>query len=246
MLISGYFFICVGIGLYVLCLATQCFTFNFNRPFFKSFKSKLYVINILVQTPIGLGAAFFLEMILLPILDGLGLPFSISFAIPLLTALIVTQMLFICIDIWKPLESIVVKRLSAYGVRREDLERGIYVGISDPDKSSFKKMTLVEEDLGMLWIEPDELRYAGDTDHFRIGREQFIELQRAVDKGSVSAYFGNVAVIVRFLTPEGTERRVRLHPESSWTMPGRAKLSEQLAEEILEWQQQSEPIYQPG
>lgn len=238
MFLGGNLFLGAGILGYVLTLLTKCFTFNFRRPFWNSFKKKLYVMHIAVTVLMGLGAAAFVSMVLTPILMALGLPWIISLIVPGLGTFALVQFLFIWINIWRPLEKVVVKeRMSAYGISQEDINRGICIGISDPSKSSFKKLTMVEEDVGMLWLEADELVYRGDTDSFRIGREQLIEVERAVDAGSMAAYGGNVDVILRFRMADGTERKIRLHGGGGWTLASRAKASDSFAERLVRWQQ---------
>jgi len=63
----------------------------------------------------------------------------------------------------------------------EQMAAGIPIGISNPNKSSLKKFTIIEEDLGMLWVTPDTLIYRGDTMGFDIGRSQMIEVERKVE-----------------------------------------------------------------
>jgi hypothetical protein len=176
-------------------------------------------------------------MVVTPILMMIGLSWTISLIAPLLGTFVLVQFLTIWVNIWKPLEkSIVKRRMAACGVSDADIESGICIGISDPAKSSFKKMTMVEEDIGMLWLWDNELAYIGDTYGLNIGRKQLIEVQRAADAGSMSAYGGNVHVILRFRTIDGVERRTRLHTEGFWTMGGRAKASDSLAEKLVCWQ----------
>jgi anthranilate/para-aminobenzoate synthase component II len=87
----------------------------------------------------------------------------------------------------------------------------------------------------MLWIEPDELVYKGDNDDFHVRREQCMSIERVADAGSISAYFGNVHIILTFEEDGVGPRRVRLHPESSMTMTGIARASDRLAEELERW-----------
>ncbi|MHC4602591.1 MAG: hypothetical protein ACYS6W_04570 [Planctomycetota bacterium] len=238
MFLVGNFSLGAGILVYVLTLITKCFTFDFRRPFWNSFKKKLYVMHIAVTVLIGLGVAAFVSMVVTPILMALGLPWLISLLVPGFGTFALVQFLFIWINMWRPLEKGIVKKMiAAYGISQEDIGRGICIGISDPSKSSLKKLTMVEEDVGMLWLEADELVYRGDSDSFRIGRDQLIEIERAVDPGSMSAYGGNVDVILRFKMANGTERRIRLHCESGWTLASRAKASDAFAERLICWQQ---------
>jgi hypothetical protein len=236
MFLAGFFFLGAGALGYAVTLATRCFTFNFCKPFWNSVKKKLYVMNIVVTLLIGMGAAAFVSMVVTPILIVIGLSWPISSTAPLLGTFVLVQFLTVWINIWHPLEkSIVKRRLAVCGVSDEDIKRGICIGISDPAKSSFKKITMIEEDVGMLWLQEDELVYKGDTESFNISRNQLIEVERATDAGSMAAYCGNVNVIIRFRTNDGAERRTRLHSEGVWTMGSRAKASDSLAERLVCW-----------
>lgn len=238
MFLGGSFFLAAGILLYVATLVTQCFTFNFNKPFWNSCKKKLYVIHIGFIILIGIGAAGFVSMVVTPILIVLGLPWIISFIVPFLVTVVLVQFLFIWINIWRPLEkSMVKKKMSAYGISQEVIDKGKSIGISNPARSSFKKLTMVEEDVGMFWFTADELRYRGDTVSFRIGRDKLIEIERAVDAGSMAAYGGNIDVIIRFKMDDGKERRLRLHGGSGWTLGSKARDSDRFAERLISWQQ---------
>jgi hypothetical protein len=87
----------------------------------------------------------------------------------------------------------------------------------------------------MLWITPDELVYEGDNDEFRVRRDQCLSIERVADAGSTSAYFGNVHIILTLACEGAPPRRVRLHPESSWTMTGTARASDRLANQLERW-----------
>jgi hypothetical protein len=109
------------------------------------------------------------------------------------------------------------------------------MGIFDPAKSSLKKLTSVEEDVGMLWITPEALVYRGDAGDFRVEAAQFLDLSRKVDAGRISALAGNVPVIIRFTVSAGKERSVRLHPENTWTLGQAKSASNALAAAIERW-----------
>jgi hypothetical protein len=158
----------------------------------------------------------------------------VSFFAPFIAA----QIFFMWFGVWSPLETMVVrKRLTACGFTRDQLATGITIGISDPARNSLKKMTLVEEDLGMLWIGDDVLSYRGDGQSFDVPRGDLLAVERKADAGAASSYFGAVHVIIRFRQPDGTERRVRLHPEQVWTQTGRARALNYLAERLESWRQ---------
>ncbi len=237
-LFVGCFFSIAGAAAYVVTLKTRCFIFDFTKPFWNSFKKKLYLMNIVVTVLIGMAIAAFASMVFTPLLTLTGLPFGISAIIPFLSAFVIIQFLTIWINIWQPLEkSIIKKRSAACGISQQDIDRGMYLGISDPAKSSLKKLTMVEDDVGMLWLVDQGLVYRGDAGSLRIRRDQLIDVERVVDKGSMSAYGGNVHVILRFRTDDGSERRIRLHSEGNWTIGRIAKASDSLAETLLHWKQ---------
>jgi hypothetical protein len=235
----GCFFSIAGAAAYAVTLKTRCFTFDFTRPFWNSYKKKLYLMNIVVTVLIGMAAASFASMVFTPILTLAGLPFGISAIVPFLGAFVLVQFLTVWINIWQPLEkSIIKKRSEAFGISQQDIGRGMYIGVSDPAKSSLRKMTMVEDDVGMLWLVDQGLVYRGDAGSLRIRRDQLIDVERAVDKGSMSAYGGNVHVILRFGTDDGSERRIRLHAEGNWTIGHMAKASDTLAETLVRWKQE--------
>jgi len=73
------------------------------------------------------------------------------------------------------------------------------------------------------------------VDEFRVRREQLLSIERVANAGSVSAYFGNVNIILTLACEGAAPRRLRLHPESSWTMTGTARASDRLANELEQW-----------
>ncbi len=227
-----------GIFAYVVVLVTNAFTFNFNKPFWKSMKTKLWFFNTGILVFVALGFGFAGQAFAGPILQGLGLPASLSHLVPLLGALLVTQAAMVLVNLWAPVEKASVqRRLASYGVSARDIDGGWLVGISDPEKSSFKKLTMIEEDLGMLWFRGDQLIYRGDTQAFEMRRDDFLEVERATDAGSALAYGGVVDLILRFRTEDGAERRVRLHATSSWHLGAVKKTLDALAVRLNAWLQ---------
>jgi hypothetical protein len=232
----GIILLAAGAGAYALAYVTQCLTFDFSRPFFRTFKSRLYFAHLLVTLLLGLGIALLLGAFLTPMLLGAGLSLTVSFILPLFVIVIMMQLLVIWVQIWCPLETrVIARRLAAMGITPEQMRSGIHIGISDPARSSFRKLTLIEDDIGMLWITPDALIYRGDSDAFDIQRDRFLGLERKADAGSVAALGGAVHVILRFLTADRIERQVRLHPEGCWTVGRKAKAMDALASRIREW-----------
>jgi hypothetical protein len=62
------------------------------------------------------------------------------------------------------------------------------------------------------------------------------------DAGSASSYFGAVQVIPRVADPVAGERRIRLHPDGDWSMTGKARALNGLAEKLTSWKM-SAPLY---
>jgi len=185
----------------------------------------------------------------------MGLSSSPSFLLPMFGTFIVMQfLLMMWLQIWAPLEKrVIAARMAALGITPEQMQGGIPIGISDPTKSSFRKMTLVEEDIGVLWVFPEALMYRGESQKFDIPRERFTGMERKADAGSTSAYAGAVHVIVRFLDANGQERALRLHTEGDPTLRQKAKALDALTARIQSWIDQApaanvpedEPIVEP-
>src|SRR5207244_4299659 len=126
---------------------------DFQHPFFRSFKARLWlanlVVSLLIQVGFGLIVAPFLHGFLITLL-----PQPMVLAGAFFAPFIATQFVLIWVTIWAPLEKHVIdRRMRALGISPEHLAAGCRVGISDPDKNSFKKLSLVEEDIGMMWLE---------------------------------------------------------------------------------------------
>jgi hypothetical protein len=240
MAVFGAMALAGGVLAYAIVYYTNGLTSDFTRPFFASFKPRLYFANVFVGLLFILGIALLIGAFATPILANLGLGSTLSFLLPLGCTLIIMQFVLMWLQIWSPLERrVIARRLSALGITPEQIESGIPIGISDPTQSSFRKMTLVEDDLGMLWIAPNLLIYRGDTDHFDIPRDRFIAMERKADAGSTSAYAGAVHIILRFFTPDGRERQVRLHTEGCPTLSRKARSLDELAGRLQDWVDQS-------
>src|ERR1043166_8299906 len=52
--VAGGLFLVIGVVGYLIAVFTQCLTFNFNRPVWRAFKSKIYLANIAVPVALGL------------------------------------------------------------------------------------------------------------------------------------------------------------------------------------------------
>jgi hypothetical protein len=246
LIFMGCFFLVGGIVSYFIVVTTTCLTFNFNRPVFHSYKGKLYLAKIAVPTLISLGVGLFLCVLLDPLLRSLGLKGQITFLLPLFLALIPLQIAQMWVNIWVPvLKKLIAKRLVARGILPAQLQSAILLGISDPTRSSFKKMTLVEDDIGAIWIAGEQMIYWGDEDQFAVNRAQLVQLERRADAGSTSMLAGTAHVILHVARPDGNVRQIRLHTEGYWTLGRNRKAMDDLAAAITTWYDAARPVTPP-
>jgi hypothetical protein len=233
--VAGAAFGGAGVAVYGLTLATRCFTFRFDRPFFRGYRFKGWVLKVVIELFLSCGFSFLCSPTLVAVLYGTipGRALTlVSLGIPFLVA----QFLFAWLATMGPVErSLIVRRMVALGLGPDRSPGGVPVGVSDPAKSSLKKFPLVEEDLGMLWFSPTHLSFRGDTTMWDFAREDVLDVERKADAGATSSYFGAVHVVLRVRQADGGERRVRLHPEGAWTQTGTARALEALATRLNLW-----------
>src|SRR5262245_31638069 len=171
-----------GILLYVIVLSLNCFIRDVSRPFFSTFKTRVYLCQIVVPMPFILGLGLLVAIPISPFLRRMGIDSSIALLASVMGFLVVAQIPLMWLQIWAPVEkSLIRARLHALGVGAADLGRGWLIGISDPGASSLKKLTLVEDDMGMLWITTEALIYIGDTQWLAIRREQLQAIEQKAD-----------------------------------------------------------------
>jgi hypothetical protein len=246
MCVVGGFFFVAGVAGYFIVLATTCFTFDFTRPVFPAYKGKLYLAKIIVPTGVAIGAALVLSVFLEPLLRSFGLSGQVTFLVPLIAAIVLVQVAEFWINLWMPVtRRLIIKRLAARGIAPAQLQGAILVGISDPQRSSFKKLTLVEDDIGALWIGADQLIYWGDSDQFSIAPGQILELERRADAGSASMLSATAHVILHVQKTDGGVRQIRFHMEGHWTQGQNRRAMDTLAAAITAWHGTSRVIPPP-
>jgi hypothetical protein len=242
-LVFGGFFLVAGLAAYFILLATNCLTFNFQRPIWADARVKFYFGNIVVLTAIGLGIGLPLAALAKPHLTRLGLNGELSFLVPVMGMLVILQIAQIFVLKWAPLERrLIAKRLQAQGITAAQLETAMLVGLSNPLQSSFKKFASVEEDIGALWIGPEQLVYWGDREQFGISRQQLTQLERKADSGGTTMLAGLTHLILHCQLPDGSERQIRLHTEGHWTMGGKRRAMDELEDRIAQWHGAQAPV----
>lgn len=237
----GAFMLVGGALLYGLLLATRGFTFDFTRPVYRSFRVRMWVAHLAVELAVSLG---FAAMMAGPLVLALSqfLPPAVVGIVSFFLPIVVMQYVLLWLNEWAPLEvSLIRRRLAALGVAPEVQAQGAFVGISNPDRSSWRKYGMIEDDLGMLWVHPAMLIYRGDAGGWDLPREQVVAVEREVDGGATSSYFGAAFVILRVRDASGRESRIRLHTEGDWTLTGRAKRLDELAERLESWKGEAPP-----
>jgi len=242
-LVLGGFSMLAGVTAYIIIIATNCFTFSFDRQVWhSSMKARIYMVNILVVTAVLLGLGGLGAALGGPFMAGtFNLSRQLSFMIPFLVIFIPGQLLFSWLNIWNLLiTSLTRRRLAVKGIPMDEIQNGLYTGISDPEVSSMKKFSMIEDDIGMLWITPEHIRYEGDSQSFRITRGELKGIERAVDRGSIAAYAGAVHVILSWTDSTGTTIKRRIHAENCWTLTDQAKKLDELDRKLNEWKKAAE------
>jgi len=241
----GGFFLAAGVAGYFLTVVTTCFTFNFTLPVFAAYKGKLYLAKIFIPMCAAVGIGLFLSIGLAPLMRSFGIHGQFALLVPLFIALVPLQIAQMWVNIWVPItKKLIAKRLAARGIVPAQMQAAILCGISDPTRSSFKKLTLIEDDIGALWIGADQLVYWGDIDGFALRREEIIQLERRADAGNTSMLAGTAHVILHVQQPTCAVRQIRLHTEGYWTLGQNRQAMDTLAAAITSWHSAAQPLAQ--
>lgn len=236
MVFFGVFFLVAGAVAYAATIFTNCLTFDFSGPVWKEVKVKIYFANMFVPVGFALGFGFLLSAFLCPALIAAGVNAGLANFGPVMGMIFVLQIAQLWILIWGPLEKrFIIKRVTALGVTPQQLQGAFLIGLSNPVKSSLKKFGLVEEDMGALWVGPEQLVYWGDQEQFALSREQIAAIERRADSASTSMLAGITHVILHVRQCDGGVRQIRLHNEGLVTMGQKRVAMEQLAQAITQW-----------
>ena len=235
-LIVGGFFVALGVAAYLAVIFTGCFTFNYAHPVWLAVKGKQFFVNIIVTVLLALGAGFAVSAFFGPVLAMLGLEPGLANMLPVMLMVGVLQVVQLWVLIWSPVERhIITKRLAALGITPAHLQSAAMVGLSNPASGFIKRFGAIEEDMGALWVGPDQLIYYGDSEQFGIAREQLVQMERRADNRSTSMLGGIAHIILHVKLPAGDIRQIRLHTEGHWTMGLKRKAMDALAEAITRW-----------
>lgn len=236
-LVIGGFFLVAGAAAYLAVIFTGCFTFDYRRPVWAAVKAKQFVVNIVVTVALALGLGFALAAFLAPVLTAAGLDAGLANLLPVMLMVVGLQVLQLWVLMWSPVEKhIITRRLAAQGITSAQLQSATLVGLSNPASGMAKRFAAIEEDMGALWVVPDLLMYRGDSEQFDLTREQLVQMERKADTRSTSVLGGIAHVILHARLPDNSIRQIRLHTEGHWTMGGKRKAMDALAEAIARWQ----------
>ena len=237
----GMFFSFIGMISYAAVLATNCFTFKYDRPvWLKGFTLRLRLVNIIVPLFLLLGLGSLATVLFGSVLAIFGVPLKAAILVPFFCVLVPGQFFLAWFNIWAPIEKALIrKRLLAIGIAQERMNEGFFSGISDPSISSFRK-GLIEDDVGMMWLDADAILYRGDARNLEIKRSQLLQIERVVDKGSMAAYAGAVHVILLWQDEKGAQNRTRIHVMNCFTLSGIARSLDKLAADLKSWQLKKE------
>jgi hypothetical protein len=226
-----------GVVGYLAAIFTQCLTFDFSRPVWHDLKVKQFFANILFPTSVMLSVGFFCSALLTPLAAQFNLPGEMAFMAPFFIGFALTQILFLFVLVWSPLEKrLIDKRLAALGITPDQRRGGLYIGLSNPAvTSSGKRFFSIEEDVGMLWFTPQQMIFWGDSEQFAIAQHDLVLVERKKDAKSTTMLSGTAHVILHVRLPDNSERQIRLHTEGIWTLLGKRRASDELAERINAW-----------
>src|SRR5207248_278542 len=107
--VAGMVVLFMGAAVYTILLATNCLTFYFSRPFFASFKRRLWVANLLTGLLLQMGFAFMVAGQLGPLLSRF-LPPGVAMPAAFFGPFIAAQLFLVWFGIWAPLEKAVILR----------------------------------------------------------------------------------------------------------------------------------------
>ncbi len=235
-LFVGGFFLVVGVVSYLTVIFTGCFTFSYKHPVWNTVKTKQFFANIIVMVLLALGAGFTLAAFLAPVLTLLGLDAGLANMLPVMLMIVGVQVLQLWVLIWSPVERrIITQRLATLGVTPAQLKTAALIGLSNPASGLGKRFAAIEEDMGALWVGPEQLIYWGDVEQFGIQREQLAEMERRADNRSTTVLGGIAHIILHVKQPDGSIRQIRLHTEGHWTMGQKRKAMDALADAIARW-----------
>jgi hypothetical protein len=240
----GTAMIVAGIAVYGVVLLTGCFTFDYRRSFMRNFGRRVLAANVLTigltSNGISFIAAPFLTAVLWRIIPGAP-AIEIGWFIPFVAA---TFSLLLWFHIWAPLDLMVIhRRMRALGVHAERIAMGVPIGTTDPDRKRRRFLAgMVEEDLGMLWLDAEQLLFFGDMGSWSITHDQLLSIDRLAHKRAITSHFGAINVVLRFRRVDGSEGRVLLFSEGTWTHIGQARALDKLADRLVSWREGARPL----
>ena len=235
-LFVGMVFLVLGVGSYLTVIFSDCFTFNYRQPVWHAVKARQFLANIIVTVLLALGIGFALSAFLAPVLTALGLDAGMANMLPVIVMVVGVQIVQLWVLMWSPVERrLITKRLTAMGITPAQLQSAALVGLSNPASGLVKRFGAIEEDVGAMWVGPEQLIYYGDNEQFSIQREQIAELERKADNRSTSVLGGIAHVLLHVRQADGSVRQIRLHTEGHWTMGRKRRAMDGLAEAIGRW-----------
>lgn len=231
----GLFMMALGVGGYAIFVATNALTFRFDKSIMPSLGMRAWLCMLVFTLLFQIGFAVACSPGIVRLV-GPALPNPALLPVALFGPMLAMQCAMISITPMAPIERrLIVRRLTALGCPPAQFPGGALVGTSDASRSSFKRFPIVEQDVGMLWLMPGRLVYRGDRESFDLAPQQVATVERKADAGSAVSFFGAVHVILHVPQPDGSTRKIRLHPEGYWTAPAKSRALNDLADRLWSW-----------
>ena len=239
----GMAMVVAAFAVYGIVLLTGCFTFDHGRPFVKAFGRRVVLAHFVTAGLLSNGSSLivapFFTAILWILIPG-TLAIELGWLVPGLVSIFY---FWLFLWIWAPLDLMVInRRMSALGVPPDRIAAGLPIGTSDPDRKRRRWFAgTVEEDMGMLWFDADQLTYFGDSGPWAITRDQLLSIDRLAHKRALASHFGVIHVVLRYRRPDGSEGRVLLFTEGNWTQFRQARALDKLADRLISWREGASP-----
>ncbi len=233
-----------GTGGYAIVVATRALTFRFDVPVWKGANSRLSLANFVIPLIWQGGLVCLVMALTMPILLAFGVTVGWGVFISLLIGLVPGQFILSWVDPWAPIQrKIIQNRMAARVLTAPEGSASYFAGLSDADGPPWwNKGRYIEQDVGVLTLEPQQLRYTADQPDrdLLIPANRIQSIVRAPDVKDTVSFVGGRHIILHWEDENGAPQAVRLHAcGGSWTELSVARALDRLADAITTWHAQA-------
>jgi hypothetical protein len=210
----------------VLAVATNAFTFRYDRPIWRWMRFRLLLSFVAV--------VLFAMLAFVPFADAAAARFGLDpmqqkMSLFAFIALAVAGFQFAAVRVCR---SGVLRRVRARGATEEDLMRGSLVTLAPADVKPGTRSRAFEA--GLLWIDGSELRFVGDLFDVRAAPGQ-VQLTREVIPGTFLGLLGRKGLVLTLPEADGPIR-ARVSPLAAILPRTELEWVERISAQIAGWQ----------